>query len=533
MTVSADIDGALAAMISQKYDLIISDILLGAKSGIDLLRALKEIDPLCPLVFITGAPNINSSTEAVRLGAFDYIPKPVRQATLLRVAKRAVLHGKLLKQTDSHQKHLEAIFRCVVDAVISVDHDCAVRMANNAASSICFLPEESPSNGSATFPDECKMCLEALRASMSSGANIIKERMECHRGQIVTLTASPITDHAGHISGALLVVHDETRLVNLERQIDSREYKHNIVGTSAPMQRVSLLIRSLCNVDSTILLLGESGTGKELVADALHYGGERSAYPLVKVNCSALTEELLESELFGHVQGAFTGAIRDKIGRFQRADGGTIFLDEIGDISPRIQVKLLRVLQNHEFERVGEATPIKVNVRVVTATNRNLRELVSNRAFREDLYYRLKVIEITVPPLRERRTDIPLLVRHFIVRLSERLRKQISHVSEDVLHIFMEHNWPGNVRELEHALEHGCLMAAGKIITVQDLPDDLRPSVSPLIWSGGIIDRQTLFAALQNAGWNKTETGKLLNISRRTVYRKMAELNIQQAAGNN
>jgi transcriptional regulator with GAF, ATPase, and Fis domain len=210
-----------------------------------------------------------------------------------------------------------------------------------------------------------------------------------------------------------MVLHDDTHVADLEMELQEHRQFHRIVGRSQPMQKVYNLIKALANVQTTVLITGESGTGKELVAEALHLSGDRSHKPLVKVNCSALPESLLESELFGHVKGAFTGAIRDNIGRFHRADGGTIFFDEIGDVSPKVQLKLLRVLEEREFERVGSSAPTKVDVRLIAATNRNLMEKVSNGELREDLYYRLKVIEIMLPPLRDRREDIPLLVEHF------------------------------------------------------------------------------------------------------------------------
>ncbi|MBT3260359.1 MAG: sigma-54-dependent Fis family transcriptional regulator, partial [Deltaproteobacteria bacterium] len=208
----------------------------------------------------------------------------------------------------------------------------------------------------------------------------------------------------------------------------------------------------------TVLITGESGTGKELVAEALHYKGGRNHKPLVKVNCSALSDNLLESELFGHIKGSFTGAVKDRIGRFQMADGGTILLDEIGDMPPKIQVKLLRVLQEKTFERVGESTSIKVDVRVVACTNQALREKIEQGEFREDLYYRLNVVEICVPPLRERKEDIPFLIDHFVKKFNKNINKDIFGISTDVQKVFMDYSWPGNVREMEHALEHAFIL---------------------------------------------------------------------------
>jgi len=239
------------------------------------------------------------------------------------------------------------------------------------------------------------------------------------------------------------------------------------------MQKIFSLIEALASAQTTVLIEGESGTGKELAAEALHSGGERSGKPLVKLNCSALPESLLESELFGHVKGAFTGAVQDRIGRFQKAQGGTIFLDEVGDLSPRIQGQLLRVLQEREFERVGDSTPIQVDVRVIAATNKNLREKVRRGEFREDLYYRLKVVQIHMPPLREKREDIPLLVDHFRRKFNTVFHKGIEALSQDVMKAFLQYAWPGNVRELEHTMEHAFIHCQNTTITLDHLPPDL------------------------------------------------------------
>jgi len=286
----------------------------------------------------------------------------------------------------------------------------------------------------------------------------------------------------------------------------------------------------LKNIQTSVLITGESGTGKELIAEAIHYSGKRQNKPLVKVHCAALSSGLLESELFGHVKGAFTGAINNKVGRFQLADGGTIFLDEIGDISPDIQQRLLRVLQAYEFERVGESFPRKVDVRVIAATNKNLLEQIHQGKFREDLYYRLKVMEIALPPLRERRDDIPLLVEHCLTRLSRKLHKKITAISEDVLRIFMQHPWPGNVRQLEHALEHAAVLCQHRVITVECLPPECTVAgiPSPFMTDADSqrSEPQLLMEALERAGWNKAKAARLLGMSRRTIYRKMQEYHI-------
>jgi transcriptional regulator with GAF, ATPase, and Fis domain len=300
-----------------------------------------------------------------------------------------------------------------------------------------------------------------------------------------------------------------------------------MVGKSAAMQKVYRLIEALTDLPSTVLISGASGTGKELVADALHHEGNRRGRPFVKVNCAALSENLLESELFGHVKGAFTGALKDRVGRFETADGGSIFLDEIGDISPSLQVRLLRVLQEREFERVGDSGTVKVDVRVIAATNQDLKEKVREGIFRADLYYRLKVVHIAMPPLSERLEDLPLLVQYFIGQFNHKLGKAVSRLSDQAMDALACHSWPGNVRELEHVLEHAFVLCGGSTITLDELPGDLSEKAAPA--PGGARQKtapQGLLQALEKAGWNKSKAARLLGVDRRTVYRKMEEFGI-------
>ena len=270
---------------------------------------------------------------------------------------------------------------------------------------------------------------------------------------------------------------------------------------------------------------------EELLAEAIHFTGLRAFKPLVKVNCSALVENLLESELFGHVKGAFTGALKDKIGRFQKADGGTIFLDEIGDIPPRLQLKLLRVLQEKEFERVGDSTPIKVDIRVIASTNSNLKEKVRKGEFREDLYYRLKVVEVNLPPLRKRREDIPLLMEHFGNLFNQRFSKNIQRLANEVQKVFMNYSWPGNIRELEHALEHAYLLCRDDTITLEDLPEELKDyskrSSFSITEENNSESSEIILQALKKTDWNKAKAARLLRISRQTLYRKIQEFKLE------
>lgn len=309
-----------------------------------------------------------------------------------------------------------------------------------------------------------------------------------------------------------------------------------MVGQSRKMRDIFALIRQLAVVETTVLVTGESGTGKELVAEALHSLGPRAKKPLVRLNCSALAPSLLESELFGHVRGAFTGAVKDTIGRFQAAQGGTLFLDEIGDLPHSVQVKLLRFLEQKEYERVGDHATIRADVRVVAATNVNLPQKVREGLFREDLYYRLRVVELTLPPLRERAEDIPLLIEHFVTHFSEKFGRAISGVTGDILALFLRYPWPGNVRELKHTLEHAAVLCQDGNITPAHLPPELAAfaqskGFDPLHPQAGGPGRGDILEALNRTDWNKSKTARLLGVSRSTLYRKLLEYGITRFPG--
>jgi transcriptional regulator with PAS, ATPase and Fis domain len=298
------------------------------------------------------------------------------------------------------------------------------------------------------------------------------------------------------------------------------------------MQHLFGLVRSIADTDVAVLIEGETGTGKELIARAIHNNGPRRAKRFVAVNCGALAETLLESELFGHEKGAFTGAIAQRRGVFETADGGTLFLDEVGEIAPSTQIRLLRVLQDGEFHRVGGTAPIRVDVRILSATNRRLEELVKQGKFRQDLFYRLHVFPLQVPPLRERREDIPLLVSHFLERSNRRLNKQVSGVSPRAMAILMAHHWPGNVRELENAIQRMMVVAKGDVLDVDDLPGEIHGAdKAPAEKAAGLkgmaresteaVERQAIVDALSQTGGNVTRTAKLLGISRATLQKRM------------
>jgi PAS domain S-box-containing protein len=532
-------DDAAAAIGSKDFDLVYA--------GIDVLREVKRRHANCPVVMITGVPTVETSAESVRSGAFDYIPKPIRQDTLLRVTGMALKHKALLDEKERFRANIEAIYRGLRDAILLVDEDLTIVEANEAVKEICDIGSKE-AVGKLFYTLPVMICSEDFATALGEAIRTRKpvdiNRIECRREggspKILSLSISPLLTAQGKFLGAVVLIKDETRIHTLEKQLTARQQFGDIVGRSTRMQEVYTLIESLASVDSTVLITGESGTGKELVAEAVHHRGARSGKPLVKVNCSALTESLLESELFGHVKGAFTGAVSDSVGRFQTAQGGTIFLDEIGDVSPALQLRLLKVLQNKEIERVGDSKPIKVDVRVMAATNRDLRQLMREGKFREDLYYRIKVVEIHLPPLRERKEDIPLLAEHFVEKLNIKLQKNIEGVSQDVIKRFMSYSWPGNIREMEHTIEHALILCHKSVVTLEDLPPDMLQQAdaggqalalgSPRQkYSAGADERQAIIEALAKAGWNKSKAARLLGISRRTIYRKMEEYGIDDS----
>jgi two-component system response regulator HydG len=312
-----------------------------------------------------------------------------------------------------------------------------------------------------------------------------------------------------------------------------------VVGKSARMRAVFEFLRVIGNSESTVLITGESGTGKEVMATLIHQTSRRKHHPFVAVSCALFTETLIESELFGHERGAFTGAIKDRPGRFELADAGTIFLDDIDDVPVSMQVKLLRVLQNRTIERLGGTRTVPVNVRVIAGSKRDLRQLVAEGKFREDLFYRLNVLPLTLPPLRERREDITPLMDHFLERYFRRRNEDVPAVSESVRQAFTRYNWPGNVRELENAIERAVLVAKSPEVQPQDLPDSIRGDAAPEDTftvpphhTLAEIERMAVVQTLQRTNWNKQEAAQILGLYRPTLYSKMKkhEIKDQRAA---
>jgi len=332
----------------------------------------------------------------------------------------------------------------------------------------------------------------------------------------------------------------EEENISLRKKVEERFGLEGLVGKSPQMVRIYDLIETVSQTDTTVLVYGESGTGKEVVANAIHLRSPRKGRPFIKVNCAALPETLLESELFGHEKGAFTGALKQRKGRFEMADGGTLFLDEIGDISPAVQVKLLRVLQEKQFERVGGNETLSVDVRLICATQRDLKEQIRKGAFREDLYYRLNVVPILLPPLRERREDILLLADHFTRKFAGKMGKEIAGLSEEAKRLLLRYPFPGNIRELENMLERAIALIKERVIQADDLPEEVCGQIGPvqticerirgskpLATALGLFEKEYIQSVLERTKGKKGQAAELLGISRKTLWEKIKDLEIE------
>ncbi|MBF0272391.1 MAG: sigma 54-interacting transcriptional regulator [Magnetococcales bacterium] len=529
---------------------------------------LLAIDPADRISLVP--PSIPQAAHFRTRYTWDDLPELV--TSLLQMASFR-LDTSLLRDT------LETVSNNVREGVIVVDHLMVVHSVNPAALNACHFAGPALGHSLLNQKGGCVPDISALLkrviASRKAELNLFlscagpaEERTE------IRVSATPLLDHLGHCFGAVVVILDRASMTPLPDVLRKRRTFHRLIGMSEKMQEVYDLIESLANMDTTTLITGESGVGKELVAEALHFKGRRGHGPLVKVNCAALQDNLLESELFGHVKGAFTGAVRDRPGRFEAAAGGTIFLDEIGDISLSMQTRLLRILQEKELERVGDSRTIRVDVRVVAATNKDLAEQIRLGRFREDLYFRLNVVEINVPPLRKRLDDIPVLVNHFIQKFNRKYEKSIVGVQDSVMELLLQYPWPGNIRELENAIEHAFVVCRLNTIRIKHLPKSLvvqrlcadplsdktdeeesppvpllsvavQPSAPPppipppssvppssapvplpVVTPRPQMEKEALMRALEEAQWKKKKAAKLLGVSRSTFYRKLEKYGI-------
>ncbi len=431
-----------------------------------------------------------------------------------------------------------AILESISDGVFTVDLAWRVTSFNRAAEEITGIPRAEAIG---------RLCSEVLRSSLCEQACALRRTLETGKPVInklcfiinaqgeripISISTAVLRDAQGKVVGGAETFRDLSEVEILRQELTGRYSIGDLVSRSPSMRRVFELVPAVASAPATVLIQGETGTGKEILARAIHGSGARAERPFVAVNCGALPDTLLESELFGYKKGAFTGATQDKPGRFALAAEGTIFLDEIGDISPALQVRLLRVLQDRRYEPLGGTRSETTGARVIAATNRDLADLVAQGKFREDLFYRINVIRIDLPPLRQRKEDIPLLIEHFIERFNRLQHRNISGVATDVLSLFMAHDWPGNVRELENLIERAFILCTGKWITLEHLPEEMTRGRRSHEDSGHIgsarrmAETQTIINALKRNRDNRNAAARELGIHKTTLYRKMRTLHI-------
>ncbi len=538
---------ALNAVKSQIPDLILLDILMPKMDGYEVCNILKSNEQTAhiPIIFISALTETEGILKAFQVGGVDYITKPFKtEEVMARVHTHLELQNAIREKDESHQllqaSHmmLQTILESIDNAIVTVDNHLQIINTNWPLDSICG----DLSGTGTTFQERLKNgngpCVEALHQALNSKKKVKEYRVKCNcEGQAnrtLVLNATPLIGQQNESTGAVLVIRDITRLESLEKKLLEQHSYRSIIGKNEIMQKIYALLEQTADLDVNVLVCGNSGTGKELIAEAIHSAGSRASEPLVKVNCAALSESLLESELFGHVSGAFTGAVKDRIGRCQAAQGGTLFLDEIGDISPTFQAKLLRFLEQKEFERIGESKTLKADVRVVAATNHDLQEKVKNGEFREDLFYRLKGILIKLPSLKERGDDIPLLISHFIQISRKSLGKNIQGLDDNVTRLFLDYQWPGNIRELKSIIHYACALCSGEIIQLEHLPQDFLTEASeeqPVPEITGSVnqgsEKESILAMLEQTDWNKAKTARLLGMSRTTLYIKLLKYGIE------
>lgn len=433
----------------------------------------------------------------------------------------------------AQRDNMRAIFDSVADGIFTIDTSLHVTNANESFQEMVRCPSEL--KASCAIADLLRVeggALEELLGRTLKGERIRQEDVEIRPVKggalVATLQAAPLHDEEGKVGGAVVVLHDVSRMRSLEDDLRLASGPQGLVGKNVRMLEIYQLIDQLADNDVSVLITGESGTGKEVVASAIHARSHRRERPFVRVNCAALSETLLESELFGHVRGAFTGAIRDRKGRFEAAHRGTIFLDEVGAVSLEVQKRLLRVLQERQFERVGEEHTQEVDVRVIAATNADLKAMVVEGSFREDLYYRLNVVHLHIPALRERREDIPSLAEHLLKRHADSMGRGRMSFDAEALSLLMASRWEGNVRQLENAVQRALVVSRGRVIRPQHLPPEILKAAgaSP---AGGVprdpnalsASQAELLRALAEADGNLGRAARKLGIHRTTLWRRL------------
>lgn len=443
------------------------------------------------------------------------------------------------KLTHNVTSYTDIILDSITDGVFTVDKQWRITTFNKAGEAITGVPREEALGRHCCDVFKANICEThcVLKHTMETGNPIINKKIYIIDSngikKPISISTALLKSQDGSIIGGVETFRDLSAIEELRKELKAQYTFADLISKNHTMHKLFAILPEIARSNSTVLIEGESGTGKELLARAIHNLSTRNRKPFVAVNCGALPDTLLESELFGYKAGAFTDAKRNKPGRFAQAQKGTLFLDEIGDISPALQVRLLRVLQEKIYEPLGAIESVSADVRIIAATNKHLADLVQDGSFRQDLYYRIHVIRLTLPPLRERREDIPLLVEHFISHFNSLMDKQINGVDTEVLNVFMHYDFPGNIRELENIMEHAFVLCSEDHITLRHLPDNLPlPATHEILASAHQnnnfknIEKEFIYDALKQNNWNRLQTARYLNIHKSTLFRKIKALGI-------
>lgn len=520
----------------RRVDLALVDLSLPDSHGLETFRKLAEGYPALPQILLTGLNDRDTAVRAVREGAQDYLLKgEVDGHILLRAIDYAIERKRIQAELEAanarlrssaedlhsilNQLHIGTILISPEGRILHVSVS-ALRLLGKSGT----IPENRPWQDAVGFAGRDVRALERLMQQDERKKYVVHFTPPGHSPRWLEID---IHDDPRDTRAKMFFLYDVTEIHTLRKQLEDKSQFHDLIGKCPPMQDVYRQIRNLSRVESTVIIEGETGTGKELVARALHDSSPRKDKPFLAVNCAGLTESLLGSQLFGHRKGAFTGAHSDHRGFFESAHGGTIFLDEIGDMPAPVQTSLLRVLQEKEITRLGESQPRKVDVRIVCATHRNLQEQVARNTFRADLLYRIRVGRIHLPPLRERREDLPLLIWSFVSQCRQAMGKLfVQDASPDALARLARYQWPGNIRELKSVIEYAVLQCEGDTIQPRHFPPELLESAPPV--SETVKDRERLLSALKEAKGNRARAAQLLGISRATFYRWLDDLDISK-----
>jgi PAS domain S-box-containing protein len=510
-------------------DLILMDVHLdGPMDGVEAARHIRAAHPV-PIVFVTAYSDDETLQRVADTAAVGYVVKPFDERELYATLEVALQTHALQQDVARANDALRELLDGLRDGVALVDADGDLLFVNDPAARLLDTAPEQAAG---------RPWWQVLTVHADAQATL-QEWMEAPRSDRAPVRVSLRTDDGASYrvdvevrpdprdeARRILVLHDVTEVHALRRLLDDQDRFHDLVGQSAPMQDAFQQIQSVAGVKTTVLIQGETGTGKELAARAIHDESPRADGPFVPVNCAALHPDLAGSRLFGHRMGAFTGATDDREGFFEAADGGTLFLDEIGDVPLDTQRQLLRVFEEEAVTRLGETESRPVDVRIVAATHRNLDEEVEADRFRQDLLYRIRIARVTLPPLRNRQSDLPLLVRTFLREIRARTGAEVTQVSDAALRHLLDYDWPGNVRELRNALEAALIRASGTVLRADDLPLELRETSSkPPRSSDNTAER--IRAALAQTNGNRTDAANLLGISRATLYRRLDEYDIE------